>query len=52
MPGGGAGFRKQWGYYQFAQVIEDEVRAMLRAALPKSIEAQPAAPAAPEGGSA
>jgi hypothetical protein len=31
MPGGGAGFMKQWGYYQFAQAVEDEVRALLAA---------------------
>ncbi|MFM0432300.1 hypothetical protein PQQ75_25040 [Paraburkholderia aspalathi] len=27
MPGGFAGFCKQWGYQQFAQAVEDEVRA-------------------------
>lgn len=34
MPGGCAGFMKQWGYYQFAQAVEDEVRATLLAAVP------------------
>lgn len=33
MPGGFAGFCKQWGYQQFAQAIEDEVRTTLLAAM-------------------
>lgn len=36
MPGGCAGFMKQWGYYQFARAIEDEVRATLLAIPPQS----------------
>lgn len=32
MPGGHDGFCKQWGYQQFAEAVEDEVRATLLAA--------------------
>lgn len=32
MPGGCSGFLKQWGYQQFAEAVEDEVRATLLAA--------------------
>jgi hypothetical protein len=39
MPGGHDGFYKQWGYQQFAQVLEDEVRATLLAAF-ESLKAE------------
>jgi hypothetical protein len=40
MPGGHGGFCKQWGYYQFAQAVEDEVRKSVLAAPFPIIHAQ------------
>mgnify|MGYP001551719809 FL=1 len=42
MPGGCAGFMRQWGYTQFARAVENEVRATLLAALgPRESETRP-----------
>lgn len=38
MPGGHAGFLKQWGYMQFVRAVEAEVRATLGAASPPSTD--------------
>jgi hypothetical protein len=42
MPCGCAGFMKQWGYYQFAQAVEAEVRATLLAASVATASDEPA----------
>jgi len=41
MPGGRDGFLKQWGYCQFAEAVEAEVRATLLAALSPTVSDEP-----------